>query len=190
MREALPQFMRYRERTSIMAPLPPNSTPRFRVHYTNAAKSHTMNIRTNDSPSALGVSVNVFMLAIAGILLPTTIDLVEFAAQGSNVFNSVVSGIEGAAYGGGVPIASTPATYVNFIGRSSDGRRVRLAAFGIVAPGGDFRWMPGENASVDSAIDALNHADNHFQAIGGLKPIWKQYANGGFNAYWQKELRP
>jgi len=173
-----------------MAPLPPSNTARYKVHYTNAGESHTLNFRSHDSPSAIGLNVDDIMTAISGLLYPTTIDLVEFAAQGSNIFNSVTSGIEGNTYGSGVAVPSSPAAYINFIGRSSDGRRVRLAFFGAKIIGVDFRFAPGEDGAIDNAIASLSAPANHFVTIGDIEPVWKLYANGGYNAYWQKQIRP
>lgn len=173
-----------------MAPLPASNTPRFRVFYTNAGKQHTLNIRSHDSPAALGVNVSDLFNVLSPLLNPTTVNTVEFAASGSNIFNLVTTGIEGMAVGGGSPPPVAPSIYTNFIGRSSDGRRVRLAFFGLVSVAVDFRWLPTENAQIDAAIALLNLASNHFVSIGDIKPVWKAYANAGYNAYWQKEIRP
>jgi len=173
-----------------MAPLPPNNTPRFKITYTNAGRQHVLNVRSHDSPAALGADVNDIFAVMGPRLYPTVINTVEFAADGSNVFNLVTSGIEGNAYGAGSPPVTAPSQYINFIGRSSDGRRVRMALFGMVLVGTDFRWIPGEDAQVDAAIALLNLPANGFVSIGDLKPVWKSYANAGFNAYWQKEIRP
>jgi hypothetical protein len=173
-----------------MAPLPANSTPRFRVHYSNAGEGHVMDIRSHDSPLALGLNVDDLLTALSPLLLLTTVETVEFAASGSNVFNLVTSGIETNTYGSGAGGVQSPSNYINFIGRSSDGRRVRLAVFGVNNVAQDYRWNPGDNSNVDAAIAALNVAANHFVTIGDIKPVWKSYANAGFNAYWQKAIRP
>jgi hypothetical protein len=173
-----------------MAPLPPDSTPRFKVFYTNSGQQHTMNIRSHDSPSAFGLNVDDFLNALSGLLTATTIDEVQFAATGSNVFNPVTSGIEGNTYGSGAGSTLVRASYVDFIGRSTDGKRVRLAVFGTKDLGTDFRFVAGENADVDAAIVALSAGANHFVTISDANPIWKSYANAGFNAYWQRAERP
>ena len=173
-----------------MAPLPANNTPRYRVFYTNASQQHTLNLRSSDSPAAFGSDVNDLFALLTNHIFPTTIDEVQWAPTGSNIFNVVVTGIEGNTYGNGTPSVSSPAVYIDFVGRSSGGRRVRAAIFGFTSVGGDFRIQPGELPQVDAAIALLNLASNGFLAIDGLKPVWKSYANAGFNAYWQRAIRP
>lgn len=173
-----------------MAPLPPNSTARFKVFYTNIAQQHVMDIRSADSPVAFGLNVDDLLNALSGMLLATVIDEVQFAASGSNVFNAVTTGIEGLTYGTGAGTPNLRAAYVNFVGRSSGGRRVRLAVFGVNNVTDDYRFISGESAFIDNALLALNATANHFICIDGLAPIWKNYANSGFNAYWQRAVRP
>lgn len=173
-----------------MAPLSPDNTPRYKVFYTVAGAQHVMDIRSADSPSAFGLNVDDLLNAINSLLLPLVIDEVQFSASGVTVFNTVTSGIEGNTYGSGTPALLNKTTYINFIGRSTGGRRVRLAVFGVADVATDFRFQPGENASVDNAITALNVSANHFICIDGLAPVWKSYANAGFNAYWQRNIRP
>lgn len=173
-----------------MAPLPPNSTPRFKVYYTNAGTQHVMDVRSHDSPSALGVDIADVLTGMGSVLLGTTVDYVEFAADNSNVFNIVVTGIEGTTYGSGSGSIDSPAKYVNFIGRSSDGRRTRLMVLGCTSVPSDFRWSAGDSAAIDNVIAALNASTNGFVTIGDIKPVWKSYANAGYNAYWQKVIRP
>lgn len=173
-----------------MAPLPANSTPRFKVFYTNAGQQHVMDIRSHDSPAAFGSNVNTVFNGLGSTVLQTTLDFVEFAADGSNVFNLVVTGFEGTVYGTGAGSLASPSQYVNFIGRSGDGRRVRLMVLGMASVPGDFRWSAGDSAAIDNVITSLNSAANHFVTIGDIKPVWKSYANAGYNAYWQKQIRP
>lgn len=173
-----------------MAPLPIDNTPRFKVFYTNCSVQHVMDIRSPDSPFAFGLNVDDLLNALLTVLTPTVIDEVQWAPSGSNIFNNVVTGIEGNTYGAGAISTLYPAFYTNFVGRSTGGRRVRLAVFGTTNIAQDYRFVAGENAAIDAAIAALQVAANHFTAIDGLKPVWKTYANAGLNAYWQRKLRP
>jgi hypothetical protein len=172
-----------------MAPLPADSTPRYKVFYINAGATHVMDIRSHASPATFGSQVDALLTALGSFLLATTVLEVQFAADGSNVFNAVTSGIEGNTYGTGAGATLNESTYINFIGRSSDGRRTRLAVFGVSDVGSDCRFAPTENALVDAAIAVLQDAGNSFVTIGDLKPLWKSYANAGFNAHWQKAMR-
>jgi hypothetical protein len=173
-----------------MAPLPPNNTPRFKIHYTNSSVQHTMQVRWGGSPSALSAAFTGILGGLTSLYAASVVDLVEFAAAGSNIFNSVVSGLEAFAWGSGPGNPLTASQYINFIGRSTGGRRVRLAIFGTTTEANDFRFGVGESVAIDNTVAVLNDPGQPFQAIDGLHPIWKGYANAGQNAYWQKELRP
>jgi hypothetical protein len=173
-----------------MAPLPPSNTPRFKIHYTNVNQAHVMDVRWGGSPSALSAAFTGILTGLSAQFAGSVVDLVEFAASGSNIFNSVVSGLEGFTWGSGAGSLTDRTTYINFIGRSTGGRRVRLAIFGALGISSNFRYTAGELASIDGAIAVLNDPGQPFQAIDGLKPIWKSYANAGYNAYWQKQVRP
>jgi len=173
-----------------MAPLPPNNTARFKVFYTTIGHQHTLEIRSGASPGAVGVIVDQFFTALSAISFLKTIDEVQFAASGSNVFNAVTSGIEGNTYGVGAGSITDVPVYIDFVGRSSGGRRVRLASFGHGSVGVDYRYLAGESIPVDAAVSVLQSAGGSLLAIDGLTPIWKAYANGGYNAYWQRAIRP
>jgi len=173
-----------------MAPLPANSTPRYKVFYTNSGQQHVMDIRSHASPSALGTELDAFFTALSSLLTSTVIDDLQFAPDGSNVFNSVSSTFVGNTYGSGAGSDLVVASYINFIGRSSDGRRIRMAVFGTNSLAADFRFVTGENTDVDAAIALLQDPASTLVTIGDLKPVWKNYANAGFNAYWQRAQRP
>jgi len=173
-----------------MAPLPIDNTPRYKVFYTVASQQHVMDIRSSDSPASFGLNVDDLLTALGSAILALVIDEVQFSPSGMTVFNAVTSGIEGNTYGSGAGAILNKATYINFVGRSTGGRRVRLAVFGASAVGTDCRYVAGEDARIDDAIAALQVSANHFEAIDGLKPVWKSYANAGFNAYWQRAMRP
>lgn len=173
-----------------MAPLSPSNTPRFRVFYTNVAQQHVQEYRSHVSPSALGTLVDGFWTALAGGISATTIDEVQWAPTGSNIFNPVTTGIEGNAYGSGSGVAGGDAWYYSFIGRSSGGRRLRLYFFGGVSTANDYRFVAGEDALIDAVIAALQAAGSDLRCIDDLAPVWKSYANAGVSAYWQKRDRP
>jgi hypothetical protein len=175
-----------------MAPLPPESTARFKVFYTNVSHQHTLEVRSAGSPSAVGTFLDSFFTDLGGLIYSTVIDEVQFAANGSNIFNAVVTGIEGNVYtgAGSGTLAFEAAQYLSFIGRSSGGRRCRWYVFGCTVNGGDYRFVSGENAGVDACVADLTGAGSLILAIDGLVPSWKSYANAGANAHWQKAVRP
>jgi hypothetical protein len=175
-----------------MAPLPANNTERFKVFYTAGGHQHTQEIRTDGiSPAALGTSLDAYYTALGTIIYTTTIDQVQYASSGSNIFNAVTTGIEGNTYGSGTPaVAGENAYYYDFVGRSSGGRRVRFGQFGAKGLGGDYRFVAGESAELDAALVYLDATPNTWLAIDGIPPVWKTYVNAGANAYWQRALRP
>jgi len=174
-----------------MAALPPSNTERYRVNYTVGGRQHSFEVRTNlVSPSGLGTNVTAFLTPLSTILNLLTVDNVTYAAGGSNIFNIVTTGIEGDSFGSGAGTGSAIPNFINFIGRSAGGRRVRLAVYGLKSDAQDYRFAPGESISIDDAIDALKAPANAFLSIDDVKPVWYDYANAGVNAYWQRNIRP
>jgi len=173
-----------------MAPLPPDSTPRFKVFYTGGLNDHDFQVRSHLSPAAIGVDIDAFLTALAARMHLITVNQVQFAASGSNVFNPVTTGIEGQSYSSGAAITQEAPNYIDFIGRSTGGKRTRITLFGVSGLGADFRWAAGEDSAVDAAIAVLIAAGSDFRCIDDLAPVWKPYANAGVNAHWQKATRP
>lgn len=175
-----------------MAPLPPNSTERYKVFYTVGGIQHTQQIRTDGiSPSALGASLTAYYTALGGTIYDTVIDQVQFAASGSNVFNAVSTGVEGDHFGSGEhSVPGENAYYYDFIGRSTGGRRTRFAQFGAKALGEDYRFASDEDDALDAALVFIDATPGTWLAIDGIAPVWKSYINAGVNAYWQRQIRP
>jgi len=173
-----------------MAPLPPSNTARFKVFYTNCGKQHTLQVRSADSPLAVGLNIDDFFQALSIVLFSTVIDEVQFAASGSDIFNAITTGIEGNTYGSGAGSITSVPVYLDFVGRSSGGRRVRATVLGVTTIGTDYRFVAGESTVIDAAVAALQAPANHWLAIDGIEPVWKTYANAGYNAHWQRAVRP
>ena len=172
-----------------MAPLPPNNTARFRFFYTTLGFQHSLQVRSNASPAALGAIIggyfDTFNLACEDI----AVDFVDWAPAGSDIFNPVVTGIEGTVYPGGPGIAEqAPWTY-SFVGRTSGGRRVRFTQFGALFLGGDYRFEPGFSAPLDNVRAVLVAAGSNILGIDGIAPVWRAYANAGVNDHYMKRLR-
>lgn len=173
-----------------MAPLSPSNTARFRVHYTVIGKQHAMEVRSSSSPAAVGTFLQTFLADLGALQYASVIDFVDFAVSGSNVFNPVTTGAEAFTWGSGAGTTSAIPLFINFIGRTSGGRRIRMAVFGTTGNAVDYRYLAGENATVDNARADLVAAGSLLLGIDGLTPIWKTYANVGWNAYWQRKVRP
>jgi hypothetical protein len=146
------------------------------------------------SPPPSPVVFEGFLLAVWGemapILFPCIITDVKFAASGVNIFNSVIMPtFVGQTFGSGTGTNFDAARYINFIGRSTGGRRVRVTWFGCSNFDTSFRINPLEDGAVDDTVLALNGATPPLACIDGLTPVWKPYANTGVNAYWQHASR-
>lgn len=174
-----------------MAPLPYNNTAIYKLYYTVAGHQHSHQVRAVApfSPSDFGALEGFIFDAMDPILFPVTIDFATFQASGSNVSNPVITGIEGNTYGSGSPGPQNVPIYADWVGRSTGGRRVRYAIFGLKTVDDNFRFSAGQSTEID-AVQALIEAETlSFLAVDGLTTIWKSYANNGYNAYWQRAVR-
>jgi hypothetical protein len=173
-----------------MAPLPPNSTARYKFHYTTVGRSHTAELRSTVSPAVAGLLFDNIVQALNTAVHGAVMDFTEFAASGSNVFNPVTTGFEGTTWGSGAGLVRDVPKYFNFIGRSAGGRRCRLTIFGGIAEAVDYRYLAGESPLIDAAVAALVAGGPNVLAIDGLQVVWKSYVNVGWNSHWQREVRP
>lgn len=173
-----------------MAPLSPSNTPRFRFHYTQDAHQHAFQVRSHESPSTVGAMMNGFLLALGVVIYSQVLDYVDFAPSGSDIFNPVTTGYEGHAYGSGAPLSpASDAWAFTFLGRSSGGRRTRIAIFGASYLGLNYRVSAGENAQIDAAIAVLVAQGAQHRCIDDLAPVWKSYADVQVNDHWVKRVR-
>lgn len=172
-----------------MAPLPPSNTPRFRVHYTAMTHQHTFQLRSHASPSFIGTFVNDLLTAFDLSIAPLTIDAVEFAADGSDIFNLVTTGIEGNSYGNAFFSDEMAAWSYTFVGRSSGGRRVRLALFAAVTLGTDYRVLEADSTSLADTLAVLRTNSVGLVSIEDQSIVWKSYVDCNANDHWIKVLR-
>jgi hypothetical protein len=171
----------------------PSNTKRYFLDYEGLMGHRTMQFRTNDATSdATAVTeISEFITAIRGIIYSSvSFTGLRVALKGSNVSNPVAgwTPILGSAVGtqGGADFPR----YFSYVGRSTDGARVRLSVYGsnvIIDP--DYRYSTAENATMAAGLAVLNQAPQTFLTISAAAPIWKNYANGGYNAYHQRKRR-
>jgi hypothetical protein len=172
-----------------MAPLPANGTPRFKITYTNSGGEHTFQMRSHASPTEVATLLDTFFSALDGALYATTIGVMEFAADNSNIFIPVTQTFTGNSYGSGsVPEEHIPWFY-GFIGRGATGRKWHLDVFGAISLSGDYRFNPGENTALDDAVDALQTFGADLVDIADAQVTVYDYINAGVNAYWQRKMR-
>ena len=173
-----------------MAPLAPNSTPRFRCHYKIVGQDHTLQVRSHSSPAFVGTFLDSYFSAFGVTIATMDVDIVEWAPTGSDIFKPVTTGIEGNNYVGGSEAPENAAWSYTFIGRTSGGRRVRFTQFGALFLGVDYRIDAGESSPIDAVVAVLVGAGGLVVGIDDLTPVWHTYADCNANDHWVKRLRP
>jgi len=104
-----------------------------------------------------------------------------------------VTWIGDVSYGGAIGPRYKGAAYLDFVGRDTSGRRVRIAIFGpgdfFDATNEDYRFLTTDSSVIAAARSVLDGTANTFITISGEKPTWYSYANTGVNAYWRNRIR-
>lgn len=177
-----------------MAPLPVNSTATLFVDYQTCGEGHTLQIRFGVGGSA-GDAMTVadaLLTALSGELRLITIQGARVRDLGGSV-TYPVTWTGAATYGSGAGLHFETAYYMDFVGRSLDGRKCRVSVFGHAAPadltGDDFRMFASDSSAVANALTALEADPNTPVSISGDTVNWHQYADIGTNAYWRNRIR-
>lgn len=175
-----------------MAPLPPNSTARYFLDYETCGFDHTLIMRahgTRDDEAAVEMIVSI-LDAIHDLIFEYNILGWRYQADVSDV-SEELTWTGATTYGGSAGVAYQTAQYIDFVGRSADGRRVRAAFFGTTfsEQGNDYRVSPTEQPAVGDVIGILSSSDPYFVTVSSEIPSWKNYANCGVNAYWRNKVR-
>lgn len=175
-----------------MAPLPPNTTARLFVDYTTCKHQHTIVCRYDapNTPADAMDAVSSLWTALDTFIYLATVDGARFQEAGSDV-SVDVAWTGDPTYGDENGPEEASAWFVDYVGRSLGGRRVRVSTFGfkLVSYEHIYRVQTGDIAAVDAGQAALDAAEGAFLAIDGGEPIWKTYANIGANAYWRNKIR-
>lgn len=175
-----------------MSPLPPDSTARVKFKYHVCGHDHVAQVRYTE-PNTVDDVISAFndLIGIIGDQMFAT-DLIEVtqAISGSNVFNPVADEAL-ASWGSGAGTPAQTANMFDFVGRSLDGRRVRLSIFGSQADvsAGSYRETGVASSVVNDAVQLLNTSEGTFLSINGFQPVWHNYVNLGPNAYWRNKIR-
>jgi len=172
-----------------MAPLPPNGTPRFRFNYTVGGLAHSFQVRSHGSPSLVGGLVDGVLTQLSDGLFDFTLDTVDFAADNSDIFIPVITGIEGETYGDGTPTDLQKPWFYGFQGRGATGRKWHLDIFGAIALGNNYIWSPGEYTVIDNAVAALQAFGSDLVDIADAQVTVYTYVNGGANSHFQRKAR-
>lgn len=174
-----------------MAPLPPESTARYVVHYSGPLHDHTQTYRVAPppSPATMETFLNELWDDVGTIMFPWIINGVDFIPDGSTIANPVaMPSFVGRVGGSGTPNTLQAPQFLNFVARSVGGKKTRLSFFAPNFP--DFSWRvhSAESVPVNDAVNLLNNT-SFLVGIDSTSLVWKAYANWGINAYWQREGR-
>lgn len=180
-----------------MAPLPANSTGRVHIKYTANGKNHVVSPRYagTGAPSVDFMEGLDGWLIAANPFMPTDWAFIDWTYQeaGSNI-SVPLSGAPTPFSGDRVPKEWDKAGYGDVVGRDTLGRRVKLTLLGwayapdeVEAEGDQYRLYATEGSGFADYIAAVEAS--LIVTITANTPVWKQYINIGWNAYWQRKLR-
>jgi len=175
-----------------MAPLPPSNTERWKYTYQNSVAEHSVTFRLLDgsNTSQADSIMNAVMTYFDDLVHESTITSLEFADEGSDVFNLVTdSDLVGTSFGVGASNPTSNAVGATFIGRSSDGRRSRFTIFSWFGGHSDYRVTTTEDANLGILIDFLNAVSTPNVSISGGGIVFKPYIDIKANDHWVDEAR-
>ncbi len=175
-----------------MAPLPSNNTGVLFLDYSVGGEDHTVQFRYPPGGSLIDLKdvADQFLSALGDAIMTITITGARHRAEGENI--TLPTAWTGAStYGTGSATHDQSAWYVDFVGRSAGGRKVRIAIFGAASfednIGHDYR-LPATDQIAD-ALTVLNDNGDILTGIDGETVVWYSYANVGVNAYWRNRIR-
>jgi len=178
-----------------MAPTPPNTTARMKVHYNCPGGSHKMLFHkvASATDAAFQESVAVVTIAMAFLLYTGgSFDAAEFAEAGSPFFNPAAWEAVPATSGVTFTAASNSASnFLQWGGRSSSsGKRVKLYLLQpLDLDNSRMRFLTGENARMDGVITALIGENTQIGNIAGEAVVWQLYTNCGENDHLTHRAR-
>ncbi len=175
-----------------LPPLPESNTARLFVNYVHETEPHVVQFRLLSpfTQSDLVGWVHQWLddhKALFGT--STQFQSADWAAQGSDVRNAIAwVPIVGTATPAGDPVRLSRS--MSFVGRSPDGRKVRLFFYGhYYGPDNTYRVEASLDPVLADAVADLNALTSRVGTISGSAPIFKPYVNIRNNSYWQTELR-
>lgn len=175
-----------------MAPLPPSNTERWKYTYSNAIAEHSFIFRLVDGSDIADADavVSALMTFYDDLVVESTITGVEFAAEGSDIFNPRAgSTVVGDTFGTTAANLTSNAVAATLIGRSEDGRRSRLSIFGWFGAVSEYRLTVAENTDLGVLIAFLNAGTTPLISIGGIGVVYKQYIDIKANDHWVGRAR-
>jgi hypothetical protein len=175
-----------------MAPLALNLTDRYYVDYEGVAGKHTIMFRFTPETvfeDAVAKITSVIQAMKTWVGLTTTFNNLRVSQSGTVVsFPAAwtpIIGTNNAPFG-----PERYPQFISWVGRDFNGIRVRYTVHGaVVAPDSDYRVLANENANVLAVLNALKGGTTSLVTAGGTTPVLNNYANFGYNAYFQRKRR-
>lgn len=190
-----------------LPPLPANNTARYWVDYTANGRAHSAMFRYLEPTPGSEPSVP-FRARVASFLSDMTAWLpAGFAVTGAR-FSPKLSTVSlpatppAAPSATGVANAAEAPAFASWVGRSPQGRKFRLFLIGVsqaatdLGAGIDYRVLTSEGTVPSATVAnlegwcALGGTDGLYAIDGVVGCNIYNYVNLGFNAYWQREMRP
>jgi hypothetical protein len=174
-------------------PFAPDSTTRWFLKYSVSGDEHVMQMRSSSGITAEQASsaFNDFLAALEGDDLLYEITIIELSRAATGVNSREPQEWSGApTYGSGAMPEVTSPRFMSFSGRASGNQQVRVFVYGFKGTTPDnYRLTSVDAEGVATAVDILNGFTNVFTSAGLNHPIWKPYANVGFNSYYERKQR-
>jgi len=184
-----------------MADFAANYTARIRLQYSSLGRTHKMLWRVNSvSEGALVAGANELANFLNALSPVRFVDWTELAWEWSNAGdNFFVPFAPGSVIDAGdVSLTGNydANVFLGFQGITSLGNRASIFVYGVAfVPQtqvanvqNDYRILSSENANIAAGVDELNAAVVNC-GIDAANVFWKEYANIGYNAYWQRKSR-
>ena len=170
-----------------LPPLPANNTDRAWLKYTAQGIEHEIVFRfPSTTPQAdIITACTAFANSIKGnVLTSDAFTGLRHQDSGSSVsFPLAWTSIAGTL--SGTPDGDNRAKFESITGRSLAGYRARLTFF-LPNMGDTVGYRITAGHVLNTAVAAMTTPP---VAIDGAAVVWNTYANVGYNAYWQRQLR-
>jgi hypothetical protein len=178
-----------------MAPVPPNTTNRYKVHYTGPFGSHTMLFHgvTGTTQATLRAAVAEVVGDMAGMTWNgTSFDRAEYSAAGSSFFVADPDWDAIVRVSGTNPAATdAPSHFSQFGGRSpTTGVRAKWYLFeDALRDNEDMRFTTADSGDVAAVVASLSANSTSIATIDGTAFSAYGYANVGQNDYLTHKAR-
>lgn len=175
-----------------LPPLPANNTDRAWLKYTSLGIEHEMVLRFPASTPQADISTacGVIANALKAYILGTDSFLGVRHQDAGSIVSFPIAFTPVVGTGSGLDDGDDKPRFMSITGRSLAGYRVKLTMFtGQVTDASGFRQNRASGNYADVFLDAIDAMAVQPRAIDGNLVVWNQYANFGYNSYWQRKSR-